>query len=81
MSNVRLNKKDGLFVEQHLEAGTYETAEDMVSAGLDLLREQENDTLRMLIQEGIDDIEAGRYHVYESAEDMLADIRKSEKED
>ncbi|NKN37986.1 type II toxin-antitoxin system ParD family antitoxin [Agrobacterium sp. a22-2] len=81
MSNVRLNKKDGLFVEHLLEAGTYETAEDMVSAGLDLLREQENDTLRMLIQEGIDDIEAGRYHVYDSAEEMLADIRKSEKED
>ena len=59
MSNIQLSKQDAEFVEEQMNSGLYESADAVVTAGLALLREQEEATLRELIQEGIDDVEAG----------------------
>ena len=75
--SVRLTQRDKEFVEQQVEAGLYDNAEEVVSAGLRALGEEERDlvNLKALIQEGLDDVAAGRVHEYESAEDMLKDIK------
>lgn len=57
-----------------MNSGLYESADAVVTAGLALLREQEEATLRMLIQEGIDDVEAGRVMSFDSAEELTAYI-------
>ena len=81
MPSIRLNKNDETFVEELVKSGVYGSADEMISAGLGNLREQDSETLRLLIQEGIDDIEAGRFHVYEIAEQFLADIRLTTDDD
>lgn len=74
MRNIQLSKQDAEFVEEQMNLGLYESADAVVTAGLALLREQEEATLRMLIQEGIDDVEAGRVMSFESAEELTAYI-------
>ena len=81
MPSIRLNKNDETFVEELVKSGVYGSADEMISAGLGKLREQDSETQRLLIQEGIDDIEAGRFHVYEIAEQFLADIRLTTDDD
>ncbi len=81
MPPIRLNKNDETFVDEQVKSGVYGSAEEMISAGLGKLREQDSETLRLLIQEGIDDIEAGRFHIYETAEQFLADIRPTADDD
>lgn len=75
MRNIQLSKQDAEFVEEQMNSGLYDSADAVVTAGLALLREQEEATLRMLIQEGIDDVESGRVHTYENAEAFLADMK------
>lgn len=57
-----------------MNSGLYESADAVVTAGLALLREQEEATLRKLVQEGIDDVEAGRVMSFDSAEELTAYI-------
>jgi antitoxin ParD1/3/4 len=72
--NIQLSKQDAEFVEEQMNSGLYDSADAVVTAGLALLREQEEATLRMLIQEGIDDVEAGRVMSFDSAEELTAYI-------
>lgn len=76
MPSIQLSKQDAEFVEEQMNSGLYESADAVVTAGLALLREQEEATLRVLIQEGIDDVEAGRVHTYENAEAFLDDMKR-----
>lgn len=80
MPNIQLNKRDEKFVEKQINSGLYGSADEVVTAGLRLLRERDEADLRMLIQEGIDDVEAGRVHTYESAEEFLADLQRAEND-
>ncbi|RYC17789.1 type II toxin-antitoxin system ParD family antitoxin [Ciceribacter ferrooxidans] len=80
MPNIQLNKRDEKFVEKQISSGLYDSAEEVVTAGLRLLRERDEADLRMLIQEGVDDVEAGRVHTYESAEEFLADLQRAEND-
>lgn len=57
-----------------MNSGLYDSADAVVTAGLALLRQQEEATLRMLIQEGMDDVEAGRVMSFDSAEELTAYI-------
>lgn len=80
MPNIQLNKRDEKFVEKQISSGLYGSADEVVTAGLRLLRERDEADLRMLIQEGIDDVEAGRVCTYESAEEFLADLQRAEND-
>ena len=74
MTTIRLNAAEEAFVEQQIKAGYYHNANDVVQAGLELLREREAKIvkLRALIQEGQDDIDAGRSVSFDSAEELTA---------
>lgn len=72
MPRIQLSAKDEEFVEQQLNAGSYESADDVVAAALELLREREEAELRQFIQEGLDDVESGRVMHFEDAGDMTA---------
>ncbi|SIQ51599.1 antitoxin ParD1/3/4 [Rhizobium sp. RU33A] len=74
MRNIQLSKQDAEFVEEQMNSGLYESVDAVVTAGLALLREQEEAILRELIQEGIDDVEAGRVMSFDSAEELTAYI-------
>ncbi|WP_244551953.1 type II toxin-antitoxin system ParD family antitoxin [Rhizobium sp. RU33A] len=69
-----MSKQDAEFVEEQMNSGLYESVDAVVTAGLALLREQEEAILRELIQEGIDDVEAGRVMSFDSAEELTAYI-------
>jgi antitoxin ParD1/3/4 len=75
--SVRLAERDKEFIEQQVEAGLYDSPADVVSAGLRALKSEELKLaeLKAMIQEGLDDVAAGRVYEYESAEDMLRDIK------
>jgi antitoxin ParD1/3/4 len=72
--SIQLSKQDAEFVEEQMKSGLYESADAVVTAALALLREQEEATLRVLIQEGIDDVEAGRVMSFNSADELTAYI-------
>ncbi len=74
MRNIQLSKQDAEFVEEQMNSGLYESPDAVITAGLALLRERDEATLRMLIQEGIDDVEAGRVMSFDSAEELTAYI-------
>ncbi|MBC2774545.1 type II toxin-antitoxin system ParD family antitoxin [Rhizobium sp. AQ_MP] len=76
MQRIQLSARDAEFVAEKLSSGLYETVDAVVAAGLELLRERDDAELRQFIQEGLDDVEAGRVHTYENAEDLLADIKR-----
>lgn len=72
MQRIKLSAKDADFVEEQLNAGSYESADDVVAAALKLLREREEAELRQFIQEGLDDVESGRVMHFEDAGDITA---------
>lgn len=74
MTTIRLNAAEEAFIEQQINAGYYENADDVVQAGLDLLREREIKIakLRALIKEGQDDIDMDRVVSFDSAEELTA---------
>lgn len=57
-----------------MNSGLYDSADAVVTAGLALLRVQEEATLRKLIEEAMDDVEAGRVMSFDSAEELTAYI-------
>ncbi len=59
-----------------MEHGRFGNKTEVVRAGLRLLEDYENKqkALRALVDEGLADIEAGRYKEYDSAESLLNDI-------
>ncbi|MFS8144527.1 type II toxin-antitoxin system ParD family antitoxin [Rhizobium sp. BR 249] len=82
MTTIRLNAAEEAFIEQQINAGYYENADDVVQAGLDLLREREIKIakLRALIKEGQDDIDMGRVVSFDSAEELTALILREAAE-
>jgi len=64
------------WVEAQIAAGAYATEADAIQAGLIALAEREAkiNNLQGLIQAGLDDVEAGRVHEYDTPEDMIEDI-------
>ena len=79
MTEIHLSDEDKAFIEEQVKDGRYESAEDAVTAGIRLLRKH-NASLQALIQEGLDDIEAGRVHDYDTAEAFLSDIKRLSNE-
>jgi antitoxin ParD1/3/4 len=75
MTEIHLSEKQQAFIAAQVEAGVYKDANEVVAAGLHLLRE-ETEALKQMIQEGLDDVEAGRVHSYASAEELSNDIRR-----
>lgn len=73
------------FIEQQVASGRYATASDVIRAGLRLLQDQEEQmaALRISIQQGLDDLAAGRSHVVNDAYwDSLRDrVRKRRIDD
>jgi antitoxin ParD1/3/4 len=85
MTEIHLSEQDLTFIKEQVADGRYRNAEDVIAAGLRLLGSEEGEIqeLRHLIQQGIDDIDAGRAITFESAEDltkhilMMAEERKN----
>jgi antitoxin ParD1/3/4 len=77
--NINLNETLGGFVHDRVASGEFLDASEVVGAGLALLkRKSEREQrklarLNMLIQEGLDDLEAGRY---EDVDDISAWLDK-----
>ncbi|CDZ56134.1 type II toxin-antitoxin system ParD family antitoxin [Neorhizobium galegae] len=82
MAEIHLSDEDRDFIEEQVKAGIYKDADEVVAAGLRLLGSKEGKLveLQRLIQEGIDDVEAGRVHHYASGEDLLNDIKRMSAE-
>jgi antitoxin ParD1/3/4 len=82
MTEIHLSDEDRDFIEEQVKAGIYKDVDEVVAAGLRLLGSKEGKLveLQRLIQEGIDDVEAGRVHQYASGEDLLNDIKRMSAE-
>ena len=80
MAIIHLDETEKAFIEKQVQSGSYKDADEVVRAGLRLLckREAKVAELRDLIKEGEDDLEAGRFRTYDSAEEMLQDISRPE---
>lgn len=78
MATIQLDATEQAFVDQQVESGAYASVEAMMHEGLALLRKRDDKMawIRTKLQEGIDDIEAGRVHEYATSEDFLEDMRK-----
>ncbi len=82
---VHLTERDVATIQRYVEQGRFQSASDVVSAGLQLLEACDRDEaskleqLRVAAQKGIDDLEAGRYTEVDSREELdeyLASIRE-----
>jgi antitoxin ParD1/3/4 len=82
MTEIHLSDDDKAFIEEQLRDGQYKSADDVIAAGLRLLGSEEGQIqqLRHLIQQGVDDIDAGRVVTFESAEEMTAHILQMAEE-
>ena len=63
-------------IASQVAKGHFATVDDVVRAGVQMLEENEAELakLRALIDEGDEDIAAGRVHRYASADELAADI-------
>ncbi len=82
MTEIHLSDEDRAFIDDQVQAGVHPDTGAVISAGLRLLGSNEGKLaeLRRLIQEGIDDVEAGRVMEFETAEDLTAHIRQMAEE-
>lgn len=78
MTEIHLSEQDQKFIDEQVKAGVYRDADEVIHASLRLLNSKEGKkaALQSLIQEGLDDVKAGRVHRYASDEDFLNDIRQ-----
>ncbi|MFF2321053.1 type II toxin-antitoxin system ParD family antitoxin [Agrobacterium sp. NPDC058088] len=78
MPEIHLSEQDEKFIEEQVAAGIFKDADAVVSAGLRLLGSNEGKLveLQRLIQEGLDDMEAGRVMEFSTADDLTAHIIK-----
>lgn len=74
--NIVLTDHQARFVEHLVNTGRYQNASEVLREGLRLVESREAEeaakltALRDAIQIGIDDIEAGRFASFETAEDL-----------
>jgi antitoxin ParD1/3/4 len=73
MAIIHLDETEKAFIQEQVQSGSYKDADEVVRAGLRLHRKREE-----LIKEGEDDLEAGRFHTYDSAEEILQDMSRPE---
>lgn len=78
MPEIHLSEQDEKFIEEQVAAGIFKDADAVVSASLRLLGSNEGKLveLQRLIQEGLDDVEAGRVMEFSTADDLTAHIIK-----
>ncbi|MGK9050030.1 type II toxin-antitoxin system ParD family antitoxin [Neorhizobium petrolearium] len=79
MTEIHLSEEDRAFIEEQVKDGRYTDVSEAVMAGIRLLK-RHNTSLQQLIQAGLDDVEAGRVHSYDTAEEFLADIKRLSNE-
>ena len=75
-----LGEHDRSFIENQVLDGRFGNKTEVVRSGLRLLEDYENKqkALRVLVNEGYDDIKAGRVTQYSSAEELFNDIMEDE---
>jgi len=71
--HVSLSSKTEKLIQSHIEDGAYKNASEMLEASVELMVEYRRQ-LDDAIQEGIDDIEAGRFSSGEEVYDRLKNI-------
>jgi antitoxin ParD1/3/4 len=76
MTEIHLSEQDQAFIDEQVKDGQYKCADDVIAAGLRLLGSEEGQLqeLRHLIQQGIDDIDAGRVMTFQNADELTAHI-------
>ena len=78
--NVVLTAHQNQLIDQWVAAGRYQNASEILREGLRLIEQREAvyqiklQALRQAAQAGIDDIEAGRFQSFDSAESLQADL-------
>ncbi|MGE7369959.1 type II toxin-antitoxin system ParD family antitoxin [Neorhizobium sp. NPDC001467] len=82
MTEIHLSEQDQDFITEQLKDGQYRNAEEVIAAGLRLLGSEEGQIqeLRHLIQQGIDDIDAGRVMTFADADELTAHILQMAEE-
>jgi antitoxin ParD1/3/4 len=75
-----LGQEAETIIARQVAKGNFATPEEVVQAGLELLEEQDAKLaeLRRLVDEGDAAYARGEYSTYDSAEQVLADIRSGE---
>jgi antitoxin ParD1/3/4 len=79
--NVVLTDRQAKFVEKMVASGRYQNASEVMREGLRLVEQQEAENaaklkaLREAVQLGIDDIEAGRYRIFENGDELEAHLK------
>jgi len=80
--NVVVTDHQASFIEQMVAAGRYQNASEVLREGLRMVEQREAENaarlkaLREAVQAGIDDIEAGRFTEFESADAWADDFRR-----
>lgn len=69
MTDIQLSEEDRAFIEERVRTGPYKNVKDVVHAGLRALQRDEA-ALKQLIQEGEDDIAAGRFYEFGEDDDL-----------
>jgi antitoxin ParD1/3/4 len=78
--NVSLTPELEKLVQEKVASGLYQTASEVVREGLRLLKERDDrqTSLREAIQEGLTQLETGKYQEY--TDDTLADLAQAVKD-
>lgn len=79
MLKVSLGSEDDLFIEEQVRSGAYADAETVIRAGLERLRQDEalrGERFQSKIQEGLDDLAAGRVEEVSDVSAWLAEVAR-----
>lgn len=80
--NVSLSQEFEVFINEKVQSGFYNSASEVVREGLRLLKEQDElkkirtEELKKEILRGVEDIRAGRFRTYDSADEFAKEIIK-----
>jgi antitoxin ParD1/3/4 len=79
--NVIITDQQAAFIDSMIKVGRYQNASEVLREGLCVMEQRETEgaaklkTLREAVQVGIDEIEAGRYTEFETADACADDFR------
>jgi putative addiction module CopG family antidote len=71
--NIALTPELEQFIEAQIATGAFSSATEVIHDGLRLLRQHTE--LKQTLQQGIADLEQGRYTTYTSAQDLATQIK------